>query len=152
MTYFTTSGTQLAVSATPPATFNEAGYEAGTYTKIGEVTDLGARGRQYALVTHQPIESEGDKKGKGGFNAGSQAFTVALDRADAGQIIMANAANSRNNYYFKETEPDGTVTYYEALVMGWNINKGTRDNIVTATTTLEIQQRDGVDFITIEPD
>lgn len=152
MTYFPTSGTQLWVTATPPTTFNEAGYEAATFTKVGEITDLGSRGRQYVLVVHQPIDSEGDKKSKAGFNAGSQSFTVALDRADAGQIIMATGANSKSNLYFKEIEPDGFVTYYEALVMGWNINKGTRDNIVTASTTLEIQQRDGVDFIEVEPD
>lgn len=151
MTFMTTAGSIIAVTATAPATFDEAGFEAATFTVVGEVTDLGETGRVYNKVEHNPIGSRATQKRKGGFDPGNQNFVVALDRADAGQIIMQAAAQSDDDYYFKLTEQDGTVNYYAAQVMGFRINRGTRDNIVTATTTLEVQAKGGVDFIVVEP-
>jgi hypothetical protein len=93
MTVKTSAGSTIAISAATPATFNAAGYGALTFTTIGEVTDLGEFGRDYALVTHNPIATRGTVKRKGSFNEGTMDMKLGLDTDDAGQIL-AKAARS----------------------------------------------------------
>ena len=64
----TTAGATIGISATLPATNDAAGYAALTFSLIGEVTDLGEFGREYATVTHNPIASRRTIKRKGSFN------------------------------------------------------------------------------------
>ena len=71
MTVRTSAGTTLKVSASAPATFDKAGYSALTFTAVGEITDLGEFGREYALVTHNPVGTRGTQKFKGSFNEGT---------------------------------------------------------------------------------
>lgn len=150
MTVATSAGTILSVSAGIPATFNEAGYEALTFTAVGECTDLAEFGREYALVTHNPIASRGTQKYKGSFNAGSMALTLGLDNDDAGQIIMMAASLSDADYSFKVEIQDGTVYYFQAKVMMFKIGVNNVDSITTATSTLELTSNsDGVDIITV---
>jgi hypothetical protein len=86
MTVKTSAGTTLKVHATAPATFDASGYNALTMTTVGEVTDLGEFGREYALVTHNPVGSRGTVKKKGSFNEGTMSMSLGLDTDDAGQI------------------------------------------------------------------
>jgi hypothetical protein len=51
------AGSTLSMSAGIPATFNVAGYTALTWTAVGEVTDLGEFGREFNLITHNPLGS-----------------------------------------------------------------------------------------------
>jgi hypothetical protein len=138
MTARTTAGSTLRISAGIPATFDPAGYAALTYTKLGEVTNLGDYGREYALVTHQPIDTRGDVKLKGGFNEGSIDLELALDPADAGQIIAKAAVNSDNAYAFKLTMQSGTIRYFQALVMSTKEKPGSRDNVMGYSIKLEL--------------
>ena len=86
MTVRTSAGTTIAISASTPATFDEAGYLALSFTTIGEVTNLGEFGREYALVTHNPVGSRGTVKKKGSFNEGTMSMTLGLDTDDAGNV------------------------------------------------------------------
>ena len=83
----TSAGTTIAISAVLPATDDAAGYNALTWAAIGEVTDLGEFGREYATVTHNPVASRRTIKRKGSYNDGTMALQLALDRDDAGQIL-----------------------------------------------------------------
>ena len=88
MTAYTAAGTTLGISASLPASFDAAGFNAVTHTTIGEITDIGGTiGRVYNLVTHNPIGSRATVKKKGSYNSGSVTVAVALDTADAGQVI-----------------------------------------------------------------
>lgn len=140
MTVFTTAGSTLKVIAGNPATFDAAGYAtlfAGG-SLVGEITDLGEFGREFALVTHNPVGSRGTVKFKGSFNEGTMSLTLGLDTDDAGQIVMKAAALSDNNYSFKVLTQSGDIYYFQAKVMQWKVNLGSVDNITTATTTLEL--------------
>ena len=70
MTVYTSAGSTLTISATIPSTFDSSGY-AAVFTAspgpavVGEITDLGEFGREYALVTHMPVGSRGTQKFKG---------------------------------------------------------------------------------------
>lgn len=134
----TSAGTTLHVSAGTPATFDVTGYEALTFTAVGEVTDLGEFGREYALVTHNPVGSRGTVKKKGSFNEGSMAMTVGLDTDDAGQILLKAASASDADYSFKVTTQNGDIYYFQAQVMTFKVGVGSVDNITTAAITLEL--------------
>jgi hypothetical protein len=60
----TVAGTTVGISASTPATFDEAGYEALVFTNIGNIEDGGEHGRVYAEVTSNPIDTRGTKKYK----------------------------------------------------------------------------------------
>ena len=149
MTARTSAGTTLGISATLPATFDEAGFDAVTHTLIGEVTDIGGDiGRVYQLVTHQPLASRADVKKKGGYNSGSVTVSLAIDDDDAGQQLAEAALNSDANYSFALTLQDGSIRYFEAIVMSFPVNVGGRDAITSGQIMLEITaQDDGSDFV-----
>lgn len=138
MTVRTTAGTTIKASASTPATFNGAGYAALVYTAIGEVTDLGEFGREYNLVTHNPIDTRATVKKKGSFNEGQITLQVGLDTDDAGQILLKAGSLSDNDYSFVITTQNGDKYYFQAQVMSFKVNAGSVDNITAATITLEL--------------
>ena len=138
MTVRTSAGTTIAISASTPATFDEAGYLALSFTTIGEVTNLGEFGREYALVTHNPVGSRGTVKKKGSFNEGTMSMTLGLDTDDAGQILAKAAALSDSDYSFKVTTQNLDDYYFQAQVMSFKVGVGSVDQITTASITLEL--------------
>lgn len=147
----TSAGTTIAISATLPATFNQAGFEALTFTTIGEVTNVeGNVGRTYNLVTHNPLATRATVKKKGSYNSGSLTCPLAIDRDDAGQLIAQDALLSDNDYAFAITEQDGTVRYFQGIVMSFPVVYGGVDAITTGTLTVEITANDaGLDFVEV---
>jgi len=151
MTVATTAGTTIAVSASAPATYDSSGYGALSFTTVGEVTNLGSFGREYALVTHNPIGTRATQKYKGSYNEGQIAMEVGLDTDDAGQDLLATASASDSNYSFKVTAQNGDVYYFIAKVMSFKRNFGGVDQITSATITLEITSSSGgVGVVTVE--
>jgi hypothetical protein len=133
----TSAGSTIAISAASPATFDAAGYGALAFSAIGEVTDLGEFGREYALVTHNPIANRGTVKKKGSFNEGSIDLKLGLDTDDAGQIIAKAASLSDNDYSFKIT----TAERRRLLLPGAGDELqgvGSVDNITNASIKLEL--------------
>lgn len=134
----TSAGSTLGVSAGTPATFDVTGYAALTFTSVGEVTDLGEFGREYNLVTHNPLASRGTVKKKGSFNEGAIELQLGLDTDDAGQILMKSASLSDADHSFKITTQNGDVYYMQAQVMRFKVGVGSVDSITSASATLEI--------------
>lgn len=144
----TSAGTVFGVSAAAPATFNAVGYAALTFTNVGEITDLGEFGREFALVTHQPVGSRGTQKFKGSFNDGSMTLTLGLDSVDAGQILMKAASMSDADYSVSVTTQNGDIYYFQVKVMSWKVGIGSVDSVTTATATLELSSdADGVGIV-----
>lgn len=138
MSVRTSAGTTIGISSSAPATFNATGYDALTFTSIGEVTDLGEFGREYNLVTHNPLASRGTVKKKGSFNEGTTTVAVGLDTDDAGQILVKTASTSDSDYYFKITTQNGDIYYFAAQVMSFKVSVAGVDSISSATINLEI--------------
>jgi hypothetical protein len=144
----TSAGTTIGIVANAPATFDAAGYNALTFVTIGEVTDLGEFGREFALVTHNPIGSRGTVKKKGSFNEGSISMTLGLDTDDAGQILAKAAALSDDDYSFEVTTQNGDKYFFRAQTMMFKVNVGSVDSITTANITLEITtNNDGIGIV-----
>jgi hypothetical protein len=143
MAVFTSAGTTLKVKATQPATFNVAGYNtlfttSPTAPLVGEVTDLGEFGREYALVTHMPVGNRGTQKFKASFNDGTMTIQLGLDTDDAGQVLMKAASMSDNDYSFMVTTQNGDRYFFQAKVLSFKVSVGSVDSITSATTTLEL--------------
>lgn len=148
MTVNTTAGSTLRITATAPATFNEAGYEAvfdasPAPALVGEITDFGEFGREFALVTHNPVASRGTVKLKGSFNEGTMSLSLGLDNSDAGQILMKTASNSDDDYYFAVELQNGDRYFFAAKVMSFKTVLGSVDSVTNATTTLELTTSSG---------
>lgn len=143
MTVFTSAGTTLTISADTPATFDDTGYAAVFSASpgpavVGEITDLGEFGREFALVTHMPVGSRGTQKFKGSFNEGTMSLSMGLDTDDSGQVIMKTASLSDANFSFLVTTQSGDKYYFQAKVMSFKVNVASVDSITTATASLEL--------------
>ncbi|MCA3254931.1 MAG: hypothetical protein INF91_04850 [Alphaproteobacteria bacterium] len=138
MTVQTSAGSTLGIVKAAPATFNVAGYEALTFVNVGEITDLGEFGREFSLVTHNPVGSRGTQKYKGSFNEGAMNLGLGLDQDDAGQVLLQAAVDDDDDYSYCVTLQDGSKFYFRAKAMSFKIGVGSVDQITSATTSLEI--------------
>ena len=147
MTDFTTgAGATFSLSATAPGTYNQAGYEALTFTEVGKMTDIGQiPSRVYGVVALKYIKSSGTDKAKGSYDLGNQTITVALDAADAGQILLATATNSTSAYSIKLDHPILGTIYARALVMGGPKVWGDNDTPATQQITIEYTMASATD-------
>jgi len=136
---FTAAGTTLGVSASPPATENQAGWEGLTFTNIGEIVDFGEIGRVYNEITHNPVGSRETFKFKGSYNDGNMQLQVARAEGvvgDAGLAIIETALDSDSDFYFAielNDNPSGstnTILYFPAKVMSAPNIIGGVDSIV----------------------
>lgn len=135
---FTSAGTTIAVSATAPATYDEAGFGALTFTDIGEISEAGEFGKEYNLVTFNPLADRKTAKRKGSYNSGSMAMTLGRVPSDAGQAVLLAGLDSDDSYSFEVTLQDLTVQYFSAQIMSYSTNVGSVDQITTASVTLEL--------------
>ena len=133
----TSAGTTIGIDQAP-ATNDQAGFEALTFVTIGEVTDLGEYGKQYALVTHMPLGDRQVKKFKGSYNNGSISMQIAINELDQGQIDALAASVSDLSFGFKVTKQNGAVDYFSAQVMSFTTSVGSVDSIESGAIQLEI--------------
>lgn len=141
MTVQTNAGTTLAISASSPATYDQAGFAALSFTDVGEVVSIGEHGSNYALVTHSPLSSRRVQKFKGSVNDGSMAVGLGMDLTDAGQTLLlagADGAAVDVGHAVQITYQDGSIEYFSAKVMSYTRNPSTIDSIVAANTTFEL--------------
>ncbi len=135
---FTSAGSSIAICLSAPATETEAGYEALTFEEVGEVVDIPEFGKEYNLVTHNPLSDRRTRKKKGSYNLG--AFTLNMARApgDAGQADMITGLDEDEPPSFRVGLQDGTFMYFRALIMSYKTGIGTVDQITAASAMLEI--------------
>ncbi len=143
MTVYTTAGSTIAISAAAPATFDSVGYGALTWAVIGEITDMGEFGREYALVTHNPVDSRGTVKKKGSYNEGTMTLQLGLDAEDDGQVIAQQAVGDDDEVSIRIVRRNGETNYLSALVMNFKNNLGSVDTITNGSIALEITRYGG---------
>ena len=66
------------------------------------------------------------------------ALQLAIDRDDAGQVIVQAAVASDANKAIRITYQDGSKDYFSALVMSFKTNAGSVDQILSGSINLEI--------------
>lgn len=148
----TVAGSNISISASPPATFDKAGYEAvSNWAKIGEITDGGSHGRTYAEVLHNPIDTRGTQKFKGSFNEGTKTLQLGVDYGDPGQVLLKQALNSDADFSFKVEYQGGDIDYFQAKVLSFEIATAGVDSIRSATVQLSLTtNKAGVGIVEVE--
>lgn len=138
-------GTRIYISATLPATYTQAGYEALTFSEIAEITDINEFGKQWDKVEHTPLATAGKQKYKSFFDEGNLTLPLARSESDAGQILALAAMNATNQAYsFKIAFQGGAVVYFSGQVFGFtdgNVNTMRGGNItieIDAGTKVEV--------------
>lgn len=139
-TAYTSAGSTLFVSAALPATNDVAGFTALTWTKVAEIVTIGAFGRKYNLVSHNPIDSRGVVKRKGSYNNGTLQLKMAKAITGAGQAILKTAENSDLAISCRVTEQNGAISYFAAACMGCEVDIGGVDQITGLNVTLEVTE------------
>lgn len=129
MATYTGAGTCLSVSAALPATHDSAGFVALTWTQVGELESLSE-----ITVTHTSSSFTNLCTGKTSVNKGAEEAVTAnvacaLDRDDAGQVLMTAGRKSLTGIYsFKVAEANGDIVYFKASVMSERITGGSGVN------------------------
>ncbi|WP_138438595.1 hypothetical protein [Marinobacter alexandrii] len=137
----TSTGTRLYVVAADPATFDEAGYAALSYTEVGEVIDLPEYGPNVQVVESNPLATGITEKFKGFINYGSQSMGLEFDSADAGQQILAagvEGATKNQQHAVKVLFQDGSVDYYSCRIFSYTKAPGSANSMVGSTVQVEI--------------
>lgn len=132
-----TSGAVLSISAARPVTFDAAGYGDTdlTFTAVGEIEDHGSHGVQAQVITFTNVADAIVQKLKGSKDYGQKNLVLGHVPSDAGQVILAAAAESQNRYSAKITYPlgDGEVTpeihYMDVLVVSREFQDGSVNNV-----------------------
>lgn len=140
---FTSAGTSFSISATLPDTFDDdvgTGYPSLNFVEVGEVVNIPEYGREYTLVTHNPLKDRRTVKRKGSFNDGSVSLEMARVPGDAGQVILLDALDSDASFAIEIVLQDGTTQYTTAQILSYTTNIGTVDQITAATVQMEIDR------------
>ncbi len=140
MSFSVAAGTLLKVSSGTPATFDASGYNALSWTTVGEVTDLSGFGPGWSIANHNPLALRGTQKKKTSRNGGSFTVTLTLDTDDTGQIAMKAARDSATAVYAAQINaPNGDKYYCQVLVTTFQLGSMNQSSLQTATATCEVQ-------------
>lgn len=133
-------GATFALSASLPATYDAAGYEASAmvYTLVGEVDNFGNHGTTAKIAEYTPVASGVVGKAKGSRNYGGITIGMGSVPSDAGQAILEAAIESSAHYSAKLTYPDGAIHYLDVLVSKNEFQDGAADAISKISAVLEI--------------
>lgn len=144
----TAAGSKLAISAGLPATQDEAGFTALTFTAVGLCDKLGPMGATYGETTFQPLDGP-EQTLKGAPKYGKLNPSYAVDSSDAGQALMRTASDDQiGNYSFRVTKPDGAIRYFVGKVFGVPEDIGTADTVIMANPTVSINTKP----VEVDPD
>jgi len=125
------SGTCVSVSAASPATHDGTGFAALTYTTVGELETLGEINIRNASVSFANLCTGKTSLLKGAEEGVEFDIGVAMDREDAGQVIMNAARKSlTQKVSLRVVDNAGDTVYVEAYVMGERVAGGAGVNDV----------------------
>lgn len=145
MSKFTSTGITLSVAAAQPATEDEAGYAALSYTEILGVTNMPAFGATVNVVESRPLKTGVVEKYKGFINYGSVPVDFDIIEGDAGQALVTagvTGAEKNTRHSFKLTYQVGALTatrYFQGKFFSDPENPGSADSMVSGSANVEIE-------------
>jgi hypothetical protein len=109
---FVNNGNTFYISSALPATYDNTGYAALTYTQIRGIRAIGDIGVTYETFDNNVIGGIRNNK-KRGISANSISIEV-IKIDDAGQTLLKALLTSTTSYSFKVVLIDGTIYYFTA--------------------------------------
>lgn len=138
---FTSTGTQYAVVAAEPATYDSVGFAALTWVEVAEVTDMGEYGATYEVVSHNPLATRRTVKRKGTVNDGALNLVLGRDPSDAGQTLLIDGVDGAERdtvHSHRITLQDGTIQYVTGQIFSYTTNVGSSNQIIGAAVMVEL--------------
>ena len=122
-------GTKLYLSATAPATYDEAGWDALSWTEVYGVENINPFGAQTQVNELVPLSTGVACKTKGPTDYGQLEWDMGKHTTDDGQVALATARAAAGPYSFKvELAETGIVEnhryYMRALVTEQRVTPG----------------------------
>ena len=142
----TTTGITLGIAEGEPATLDAAGFEAMSYTEIGQLTNVPEFGPTISVVESTPLKTAIVEKFVGSVNYGSQTLEADFDDEDAGQDLVTDAVTVGSASFGKQfsielTYASGAKRYYLGRFFSATENPGTVDSMVGLSMNLEINSQ-----------
>lgn len=141
-------GTEVHVALGAPATYDEAGFGAMSFTEVGEVGNIPQFGGQSQVSEFTPIKTGVVNKRAGSINYGSSNLSLANVFSDAGQAAMKSGFDGDNKgkvHSIKLINPDVGAMYFTAIITGYQYNLGDANTITQAEATLELTNKVVID-------
>jgi hypothetical protein len=141
-------GTVMSVAVGAPAAYTTAGYEALSWTEVGEVANVPAFGGSATVTEFIPIATGVVNKKKGSINYGDITVPMAQRLDDSGQAVLKSGfdgANRRQTHSFKLANPEIGVVYFTAEISGYTYNYGDANAITQNEVSLAIKTQPIVD-------
>ncbi len=130
-------GVTYRLYAGEPASHDQAGFEALTFTEYEGVTNLGTvMGATFTSVTTTPLKTGITKTRKGSKSYGEITPTADYDPDDAGQALFISGVDGAEQdtvFSHEFTLQDGTVIYNTGQIFEAPVTVGTADDMVTVT-------------------
>ncbi len=112
-------GATIHVSAALPATEDQAGYEALTFTKVTDVTEIGGGGGSAASVDYVDLESGIKISSNGAITYDTRTIQLGDDITAAANAIIQSAFDGATKGEFqsyKVEKADGSTEYFNGPV------------------------------------
>lgn len=147
----TVSGTRVYVSASAPATFDEAGFAALTWTEAEGFDSIGTVGNNDTVQSFNSL-ADGILKYRGTRDPGEFTTNPADIPDDPGQIIMkaANDAargSAGERISLRVEEENGIGVYCQVMVAGFARTWGGGDDLVVRNVVMPVMAGTIVEFV-----
>lgn len=142
----TNMGMTVAICATPQnddlddhATL---GFPGLTYINIANVGSVGDHGYNTNMVSYPTMDRPITNKAKGATDGGDYTIECAELSTDPGQIAAAVAGDplDQDNYAFRITWADGSISYLRGPVSGPNLPGGGNEDFKRLVFTVGVNQ------------
>jgi hypothetical protein len=136
ITPFVNNGNLIYISSALPATYDNAGYSALTYTQIRGIKVIGDIGVTYETADFNVIGAVRQNK-----KVGKQANSIQIEVFkidDAGQTLLKALLSASVSYSFKVLLVDGTIYYFTAACSARTSNAGESSNVHITRLTLDL--------------
>ena len=141
-------GSIISIATGQPATSDQAGYEALSFTAIGNVASIGPYGDTHADITPPPDLATGRQLHFTGTRDGGE-IPIAChteDYSDAGQDAIRTANGTLPNYSFKVADPDGNTDYFYGKVVSYRQIEKSASSYEGSEFTIRVNS----DIVTVE--
>ncbi len=105
-------GTKLKIAPGRPATEDQAGYGALTWTEIEGVISLPERGDTINDVSEPTLKDGRVEHFNGSKDGGVLTAPIKYIEGDAGQAALVAAAGTNDTYSFQEVDSDGVQAHF----------------------------------------
>ena len=131
MGVMTSTNAKIFVSTSAPATRDEAGYAALSYTEVREITSITPYGTMVSPVEFNTLSGGAKFTAKGQRDYGGVTGEYVYDSDDAGQnLVRADVLSSTSELSVKILLPDGHVSYSAGPSLNGQRNIGSANNMI----------------------